>query len=64
MHPSQTQFYADAQVNIEELMSDNPTAATFFGDHRYGCLLGSYTPQAIAGQRKHLDGWKNSGLMI
>lgn len=57
MHSSQTQFYADAQANIEELMSDNPTSATFLGDHRYDSLLGSYTAQAIADQRKRLGDW-------
>jgi len=54
---AEKQFYLDARAAIEELMRDNPTTATFLGDHRWDHRLSDYRPEAIADQRRRLGEW-------
>jgi uncharacterized protein (DUF885 family) len=54
---TEQQFYTDARACIEEIMRDNPTAATFLGDHRWDHKLGDYRPESIADQRRRFGEW-------
>ena len=52
-----TQFYADAQAAIDELLYENPTLATSMGDHRYDNRLGDLSPEGILRQRAQIGRW-------
>jgi len=54
---TETQFYADAQAAIDELLYENPTLATQVGDHRYDNRLGDLSPESILRQRAQMGRW-------
>jgi uncharacterized protein (DUF885 family) len=54
---SEEKFYEDARTMLEELMENNPVAATQLGDHRFDDRLGDLTPAGQQAERDRLGEW-------
>lgn len=54
---SEEKFYEEGSTMLEELMQNNPVAATQLGDHRYDDRLGDLTPAAQQAERERMGKW-------
>jgi uncharacterized protein (DUF885 family) len=57
MTSTESQFYADAQALLEEILHDSPVTATLLGDHRFDGQLGDYSLASLEDQLQRIRLW-------